>query len=339
MSKLVEIPLIDIRGGTPFDLVTRFPDKARALASAVQNTFGLATRAVTAVGFPLTDRASRNWLVRGGNPYLPEIDRMANALSIRGVYTLNVCFEWGCTTGVWNRNDRPELHRVLDWAFPTLGESMMVAHQNGPAGDFYNITWPGLSGSFQGLAPGRFALAINQAPMRRQGASYVGDWARNRLAVRKHVGLPPAHLLRQVMETAPDYAAARDMLLRTVIAVPAIFILSGTQAGEGCVIERTETDGAIRALDGSSVCVANHFETSLDAAGKGWRARPIDSAGRVRAARALGEESFATPFAWFKSPIANKNSRLAFSADAAAGTLRLIGTAGPKPVTAEFRLG
>lgn len=338
MASLVEIPLIDIRGQSPVALTKAYPDKARALVSAAANTFGFVSRAASRIALPLGDRASKAWLTQCKNPYAHEIDAIADCLGLRGTHALNICFEWGCTSGVWEIGGSPRLNRVLDWAFPALGENLVVALQSGPAGDFYNITWPGLTGSFQALGPGRFAAAINQAPMRRHNAGYVGDWFNNRVETKRQRGLPPAHLLRRVFETAPDFARARDLLCKTEIAVPAIFILAGTKAGEGCVIERTENDFAMRTLDDGRVCVANHFETRLNTIAKGWRARPIDSTGRVQCARTLQPNDFAAPFAWFKAPIANAHSRLAFEADSAKGSLVLMGTAGDAPVTEVFRL-
>ncbi len=337
MRELPVIPFADIRGGNSLDLLKLYPDKARALAQAATNTFGFVSRAAAALALPLGDRASRNWLRRADNPYRGEIDALADTLRIRGVHFLNLCFEWGCTGGVWRSADGPVMRRVLDWPFPTLGTSMVVAHQSGPAGEFYNITWPGLTGSFQGLAPGRFAAAINQAPMRGHGYGYAGDWLANRIRAREAAGLPPAHLLRQALETARDYASAKRVLSETPIAVPAIFLLSGVAENEGCIVERTETRSAIRTLVGANVCVANHFETDIERVGGGWRARPIDSLGRAAAARALGGADIQSDFSWFKAPIANVNSRLAFVANAAAGTLALTGTQGPTPATQVFR--
>ncbi len=338
MRDLPAIPFADIRGGTSLDLLKLYPGTARALAAAAANSFGLVSRAASAVALPLGDRASRRWLGRSGNPYFAEIDALAAHLGIRGVHFLNVCFEWGCTSGVWPGGGGPVMRRVLDWPFPDLGVHMVVARQSGPAGEFTNITWPGLAGSFQGLAPGRFACAINQAPMRRHRAGYAGDWLKNRIAVRDGGGMPPAHLLRRVLETAPDYTAARKQLSETPLAVPAIFILSGAADGEGCVIERTETEAAMRQLNGAPVCVANHFETRLGQNGFGWRPRPIDSAGRAAAARALRESDLTSDFAWFAPPIANAHSRLAFTANAASGALALMGTDGAEPSTQIFRL-
>ena len=327
MTGLTVIPL---ETGDPLELVRRHPGRARAMAFAATDTFGAASRLAAAAVAPAADRVSREWLLRQNNRYLPEIDAMAAVLGIRGVHALNVCFEWGCTGGIWPSHNGPVLRRVLDWPFPKLGESVMVARQGG----FFNIGWPGMAGLFQGLAPGRFAAAINQAPMRRHGRGLVGDWFTNRVAVNRGKGLPPAHLLRSIFEDAPDYAAAKKLLCETVVAVPAIFQLAGMRDGEGCVIERLEESYAVREMGDGAVCAANHFEALTGA----WRPRPIDSAGRAVCARGLGPVGTIDDFSWFKAPIANINSRLVFTASARAGALRLIGTRGAQPTTNVFRL-
>ena len=153
MAVLPEIPYIDMRGGTPIDLLKLYPDRARALVTSTTNMYGLASRVVGMAALPLGDRASRNWLRRTGNPFLGEIDQIAALMQIRGV----------------------------------------------------------------------------------------------------------------------------------------------------------------------------HFETNIG--GPRWRAR------------ALGADDFAQDFAWFKPPLANVNSRLAFQADAATGRMALIGTAGSEPATRAFRVG
>ena len=123
------------------------------------------------------------------------------------------------------------------------------------------------------------------------------------------------------------------MLCETRLAVPAIFILAGIRAGEGCVIERTETDFVLRPMQGARVCAANHFMGRE----RGWRARPIDSAGRLACAVGLGGAQ--DDFSWFTPPIANVNSRLAMTACAESGALSVIGTDGAAPVTEVFRFG
>ena len=96
MSKLVNIPLVE---GSSVELVRRFPDKARALARAAEGTFGLLSRAGSRIALPLGDRVSLAWLEKTANPYAAEIKELAGYLGIRGVAFLNICFEWGCTSG------------------------------------------------------------------------------------------------------------------------------------------------------------------------------------------------------------------------------------------------
>lgn len=330
------IPYIDLRNGTPIDLLRTRVDGARALVRAAARTYGSLGQAASLAALPLGDSASRAWLKRTNNPYLEEIREIAAITGMNGAWLLNVCFEWGCTSGVWNSDGGPLLRRVLDWPFPALGEHVVVAHQRGPAGEFLNVTWPGMSGVLNASAPGRFAATINQAPSRIRSNSFARDWLSARNDVRRMHALPPLHLMRRVFETAPDYAHARDTLCHTPVAVPAIFILAGVKHGEGCVIERTETAFALRTMDSTSVCAANHFERHLDHSGKGWRPRPIDSAGRIACARRhTGKE---IDFAWFVPPIANVNSRLAMEATPATGALSALGTAGARSVTAPFHL-
>src|SRR5258707_9312327 len=125
MSELPPIPYADIRGGNSLDLLKLYPDKARALARAAANTFGFASRAGAALALPLGDRASRAWLRRAHNPFLSEIDALAELLQIRGVYFLNLCFEWGCTGGGWRSEEGPLMRRLRGWPFPDPGPSMM----------------------------------------------------------------------------------------------------------------------------------------------------------------------------------------------------------------------
>ncbi|MDE2183171.1 MAG: hypothetical protein KGJ78_09125 [Alphaproteobacteria bacterium] len=330
---LAKIPYVDIRGYTPLELLFLQRSRARALVEAAASTFGGWSRVVSRYALPLGDRASRRWLKRTANPYLHEIDLIAEHVGVCGAFTLNICFEWGCTTGVWERPAAPLLRRVLDWPFPLLGESVVVAHQSGPAGDYLNVTWPGFCGVLQAMAPGRFAAALNQAPMRKRGGGLPGDWFLGRLAAGRATGLPASHLLRKTFETAPDYAAARRLLCEAPLATPAIFTLSGRLPHEGCVIERTEEGYGVQDMENAPVCAANHFETHLNTLRHGWRARPIDSEGRIAQARMMGAGG--QGFSWFVPPIANVNSRLAMMADAA-GLLAVIGTYGVKPVTEPF---
>jgi hypothetical protein len=329
------VPLVDIRSCGLRQLVHDYPKRAKDLITASRKTLCMGSELISRAVLPLGDRVSRDWLIETNNPYLEEIDHYADHLKVAGVHALNICYEWGCTSGVYAKEDGPALTRVLDWPFPKLGENIVVARQNGRAGDFYNVTWPGVSGMFHGMAPGRFAASLNQAPMRRHRLTYIGDWIKNRRKVFEAAGLPPAHVLRKVFEEAKNYEDAKERLARTPVALPVIYILAGIRKGEGCVIERTENDCAIRAIENDRVCASNQFETRLNAIGNGWRPRPNNSVGRLHQARTLPLAAIDDQFSWFKPPIANSHTRLAMMACAVTGKLHVFGTQGQKPVTEE----
>lgn len=331
MGALAKIPLLDLRGYTPLELLFLQRRQAQLLAEGALYSLGAAR-----IFAGVADRASRRWLQKSANPYLTEISLIADSVRTPGTYLLNTSLEWGCTAGAWASAQGPILRRVLDWPFPRLGEFVVVAHFSGKLGDFFSVTWPGYSGILQGMAPGRFAAAINQAPMRNAGLGVRGDWLKGRFKANGTLALPPSHLLRQAFETARDYLAAKTMLSMTPVAVPAIFTLSGCRPGEGCVIERTEDSYAVREMGASRVCATNQFEGQLNDIIQGWRPRPIDSAGRY--AQALTLKSGEADFSWFTPPIANVNSRLVMSANAASGALKVMGTDGTTAVTEIFDL-
>jgi hypothetical protein len=202
-----------------------------------------------------------------------------------------------------------------------------VARQRGPAGEFLNVTWPGAVGVLTAMAPGRFAATINQAPVRRRtrgdrlrwldyGLNAISTYARIRFA-------PPAHVLRQVFETAPDFEHAKRLLLTTPTARPVLFSLVGTHAGQTCLIERTET-GA-RLLQGPFT-VANDWQAPQP----GWEPRscggPVERDSRDRQAKlAAAVGRIAKPFDWLRPPVHNWATRVAVEMSAGDGVLRVLG--------------
>ncbi len=332
------IPFVDLRGKTPVDLLRSYPDSARTLVMAARKSLGLFSHAASAVALPFLEKRSHAWLRNSNNPFLHEIESFDAVLGMRGVYSLNLSYEWGCTSGAYRDEEQVGLMRVLDWPFPKLGKHVMVVLQDGKAGEFYNVTWPGISGVFNAMAPLRFSAALNLAPMRRHGSNIVTDWFRNRRIIRNQKSLPPAHLLRQVFEHADDYNSAKEMLMKTPVAVPAIFILTGINFGEGCVIERTETNAAIREIaGGQQVAASNQFQTMLD---KNMKPRPLfNSEGRWQQACSLqGHEIFSSGFSWLAPPILNPYTRLCMVADSASGKLMVQGFEGVTAATEIFNL-
>jgi hypothetical protein len=319
------IPLIDLGAGGVLALLEREMARARALLD-------VARRRHTRPVLRLADRLSHSWLERADNPYRHEIRAIARAVGAPGAVMLNLSFEWTCTSGAASdaRFDGSRLLRVLDWPLDGLGRYVVVARHATPAGEFYNVTWPGAVGVLTAMAPGRFSAAINQAPMVRHGLTLVGDWARNRLALWRSRELPPAHLLRQVFEIAPDYATAQRLLAKTPVVLPALFVLSGVRADQSCVIERLATQAFVH--EGVAACANDWLSPGLHG-----RARGQDNKARCRRlADALTRPDW--DFAWLEPPLLNRRTRLAVAANAAASRLSVIGIERGRPATREFSL-
>ena len=190
----------------------------------------------------------------------------------------------------------------------------------------YQRSGEGFTGSIQGLAPGRFAAAFNQAPLRRRSPSMILDWGLDRIGVWRGQGLPPAHLLRQVFEQARDYEEARKRLSEAPLAMPALFSLAGPRPEQGCVIERLERQAFVH--DGPQV-VANHWLGPRPKA----RARGEDSEGRA-ATMEREAGTAARNLEWLKPPVLNPTTRLAMVAEPASGRLIAQGFEEDGPATA-----
>ncbi|NIA68306.1 hypothetical protein HBA54_06850 [Pelagibius litoralis] len=305
-NDLPRIPLRPVTGQT--ELIAAEQARLAALIAYAERRY---PGPVIALG----DRLSRRWLENSGNPYLAEIETVARALGRPGAYFLNLSYEWACTcsVGPTARGDASRLTRVLDWPFDGLGAQVLALRQTGSAGDWINLTWPGFTGAIQGLAPGRFAAAFNQAPLRRRTPSRIVDWGIDRLGFWGRRALPPGHLLRQVFERAQSYAEAKQQLIQSPLAMPAIFSLAGTGPEEHAVIERLEQRAVVH--EGPQVA-ANHWRGPLPRA----RARGVVSEER---ARVMGKEAAAAgpDLAWLRRPVLNETTRLVLYAEPAAGRL------------------
>jgi len=324
------IPRFDTGRDGPVALIDAAPGRLRdIMASGREHYGGLALR--------LGDRLSRAWLEKSDNPYRGEIAAVAARLDAPGAWLLNLSYEWTCTTGVAPGaggnagGGGMRMLRTLDWPLAGLGRDVVVAGHESGAGAWWNVTWPGFVGVATAMAPGRFAAAINQPPMRQRTPSCGLDWVISRAAVWKSRALPPGHLLRRVFETAKTYAEARRMLCETPLSVPAFFSLAGAGPGEGCVIERLETSALVREAPAG---IANHWIADPREAG---RARGEDSPGRyARMEDLLGR--MPDDFSWVRPPILNPTTRLAVVAGPAAGALMVRGYEEDGPATAVFKL-
>jgi hypothetical protein len=328
---LVSIPLVDARAGGPVRYAIEGQARARALHDDCVTWLPRAIQLL----LPVMDRASRQWLRRSTSRYVGEIEAIARALELPGIWFLNGSYEWGCTVLARDEGGAPWIARTLDWPFPGLGRHVEVARMPGEAGEFYNVTWPGYVGVLTAMAPGRFAAAINQAPLwRRTRTPWLRptDIALNAVRTWSIRSSPPDHLLREVCETSRNFADARRRLERTPIARPAIFTLAGCEPGERCVIERTE-DGFATRTDNTSA--ANDWWQSTWP----WEARVSSAVILTRtydeaaANSRLRRETLAAwrsslalaGFAWVTPPVLNPFTRMAVEMCPANGTLRVAG--------------
>lgn len=324
-----ELPVIPVlwggRHGTG-GLAAAEPERFGAILDAGRAHYGGAAMA-------LGNRLSRHWLTRNANPYLDEIEALAGLAGRPGVHLLNMSYEWTCTSAaVPDPGGGARLLRTLDWPLDGLGRNIVVAHMQGPAGAYENVTWPGFTGVATAMAPGRFAAALNQPPMRRWTSSCWLDWVVNRARVWRRRALPPVHLLRQVFDSCKTYDEAKARLVETPLAMPAFFTVVGTAAEQGCVIERTEDAAFVR--DAPAVA-ANHWV----AAPLGGRHRGVDSAGRHKQMEARhGDAGASGPFDWVTAPILIPTTRLAVVANPRTGRLAVRGWEADGPATQVLEL-
>ncbi len=333
MQQLPTIPVIEAGREFPYESLVADEQRAHVLIDS-------ATHHAPQHILKVLDHLSRQWLVKWNNAHLGEIDRIAARLSRPGAYFLSVNYEWGCTVGVYSAPDHKSarLARVLDWRTPGLGRHIMAVKVAGyPGGPFVTMTWPGYTGVLQALAPERFSAALNQAPMaKRGGGFYPFDWLADKIRIWQTPHPAPAHVLREVFEQSADYNDARQRLIETPIAAPAIFSLAGVHANELCIIERKEETAYV--YDGAKAAA-----NSWQAPGWSGRERGLNSSGRVEDMTRQVLQSACEmdgAFAWLKPPILNDRTRLVMMSDAAQGTLIAQGyeAQGPAIRTLELQL-
>ena len=334
-SRLAPIPVVDVRNGGP----VRHAVENHVRAQALRDECIRWLPRVAAGLLPAIDSMTRRWLLRSCSPYVEEVEAIANELDFSGIWFLNGCYQWGCTALSREQDGMCWIARTLDWPFPGLGRHVEIAHMQGAAGEFHNVTWPGYIGVLTASAPGRFAACINQAPMlRRTSRPWLRPYdmvlnARHTWGSRHG---PPDHLLRNVFETCTTFAEAKHRLETTPVARPVIYTLAGCHPGERCVIERTQEGFCSRSCDTSA---ANDWFLSRP----NWEARVAAEALFTRGSDEAAENSrarreqlavwsgvFGTEFDWVTPPVLNSQTRIAVEMCPASGVLRVTGYEQPK---------
>jgi hypothetical protein len=170
-----------------------------------------------------------------------------------------------------------------------------------------------------GLAPGRFAAAINQPPLPLPKWGKAFSWTASRVRVnRSRRALPPSHLLRLVFDTCRSFAGAAALIRATPICVPAIFTLADLKHDEAMVIERTETD----AFSPADPAAANHWAATPGPKGK---PRNRSSLGRRAVMAGLVAKGHPWSFDWLSPPILQPDTRLVAMANPSNGRLMVQG--------------
>ncbi|KAA5603849.1 hypothetical protein F1188_18920 [Roseospira marina] len=326
---LPAIPVVDIgHGGAPA-LLKAARHQAEGLLLQARRTF-------TPPVLRLADRLCARWLERNNTPYADEL-RALQTEAGPGALALNLSHQWACTAAA--APDAPDsvgrpggvtLLRALDWNMRglDLGRWLVVARMRGPAGAFLSVTWPGYAGVLTGMAPGRFAVALNQAPVSGPGLLPL-RWLGDRRRVWSSDAPPPDHLLRAILETAPTATDALHRLREAPVCVPYLLTLAGVDRAEAWVIEKDWTGTRIRQ---HPAVAANHWGADIPCHPRGGNSR-----GRW-AAMAAAVEAGARDFTWLAPPIVWPATRLAVEANAHAGRLQVLGLDGARRVTARLAL-
>jgi len=310
MASLPAIPVVDLGDAPLSALAARRPQDMAALLAAGRRHYGR-----LALGY--ADLRSQAWLIKAASPLREEIRAVAKLAPGRGAHLLNLAHEWACTAAL---SPLPGggffLRRTLDWPFDGLGRSLVLARRETPEGPVFEATWPGFVGTMTVLAPGRFAVAFNQAPRRRHLLGRSGAWVASRRSISRSRNLPPAHLLREVVESAPDFGSALSMLCTRPLCVGGLFTVAAPGAEDAAVIEREPRRYTVHR---GAAAVANHWPSRPQ-----WGvARGRDS--HARAAAMEGAAPGAAPFDWVTPPVLNDQTRVAFEADPKSGYLALRG--------------
>lgn len=325
MKRLPNILVCDVGPDFPIEVASQVGGRAYALLTA-------ATSHVSQRTLRIADAISRHWLRRNGSPYLSEIEVLAKGARRPGIYYLNTSYEWGCTTAARASTDGKSalLQRTLDWEVSGIGRYVVAARIANPLGTWISFTWPAFTGVIQAVAPGRFAAAINQPTLPRRLGVEALDRLITRAAIWNSKNLQPAHLLRRVFETAPDFEAALAMLQSTPITTPVIFTLAGLRPEQTATIERLP-EAHITLKDAFAV---NEWRATLPAVRHHKAFENENRLAAIRTASATCEPDFE----WVRWPILNADTRLALMANAATGEILARGYEHGAPATRTLTL-
>jgi hypothetical protein len=171
-----------------------------------------------------------------------------------GMKLLNGPPAFACTAIATQTPTGPIHARNLDW-FTEGGilatSTIIVDFHGAPAGAFTLVTWPGFVGALSAVAPGRFAVTLNFVT---SGEPF-------------QPGAPLVFVLREILERASTFDAARDALLEKPLLSDALILLTGIRPDERLVIERTPSRAVTRIPDGAAPLVVTNDYRALNQRG------------------------------------------------------------------------
>lgn len=280
----------------------------------------------------ILDALAHEWLRRNPTSYLSEIESVADHLNLDGAYALNLAYEvdFLCTAHVGEDSTKvPIIRRTLDWGFPAMGRHVLVAKRKERAGEYFDVTWPGLAGTLTAMAPGRFALALNQAPLFMGWTNWeFGAELRNTLRVLFMKNrTPPLQLLRRICDEAGSFDEALDMLKSANVTKGCLISIIGPASGQMARVEIGKDDTPPIVTHGAGAFANNWLEPD-----ERWRGRACAIEADPRADSATRREIIElragvsnAPFDWVAWPVLNRYTCIAVEMSVGQGFLRVIG--------------
>lgn len=246
MLPWLERPTINIDLATPAD---------RRYAHVPSEVFASARRLLAGVlpGLPPQARLLAD-LVRSrtANRFDAEIFNLARQVAAdwRDVMLANISYDLilasiGCSTVALPTPRGPVIARNMDWWPEQLlaqASYLVRCCRNGELA-FASAGWPGAVGVVTGLSGRGFAIALN-AVSSPEGVDQTG--------------YPVLLHIRRVLEDAPNFDSALNMLANERLVAPGLFTLVGSENHQRVVIERTPKRHALRWAEGDTPLVTTN---------------------------------------------------------------------------------
>jgi acid ceramidase len=186
--------------------------------------------------------------------YLEEIDYIASISRFSGdqVLTANLYYDilkfyFGCTAFAVDTQKTIYHARNLDWHTENdllSKHSRIFNFQRNGTTVFKTVGWLGFIGALSGNKPGAFSITLN--------AVLSND--------PPQMATPISFLLRNILDSCPNFQEAQTSLENTVIVSDCLLLLSGIQPNEMVVIERTPTRFCTRLSTNGYIVVTNDYK-------------------------------------------------------------------------------